>query len=210
MSLHKLTKLTNMKKAFFFLAVMALAATAVAQRKFFTEICAGTNSYLSYSNLSLFPASEKNYTTISEAFTLGRRGKHIAYGLKLDETVLNTSATAFDENYSHTSLSLFYRDFWRFNERFEAFLGMSIGAYMANNSLTLGGNVETYQRWGIVSQYDCGLNYNINEKKYIGLHISYAHGTQVSSLPTLPVNNAVSDSKVNNSLQARLAFGIRF
>ncbi len=199
-----------MKKACFFLAVMALCATAVAQRKFFTEICVGTNSYLGYSNLSLLPAGEKSYSTISEAFTLGRRGKHLAYGLKLDETVLNTAATAYDENYSHTSLSLFYRDFWRFNDRFEAFLGMSLGAYMAHNSLSLGGETETFQRWGIVSQYDCGLNYHLSEKKYIGLHLAYAHGTQVNAAPALPDGMAAGGSKVNNSLQARLAFGIRF
>ncbi len=199
-----------MKKLFLILAIVAVTGTAMAQRKFFTEICVGTNSYLGYPNLSLFPDSEKSYGTISEAFTLGRRGKHIAYGLKLDETVLNTSATALAESYSHTSLSLFYRDFWRFGERFEAFLGMSLGAYMANNSLTVGNETETYQRWGLCSQYDCGLNYHINEKKYIGLHISYAHGTQLSTPPTLPLDAEVSDSKINNSLQARLAFGIRF
>ncbi len=201
-----------MKKAFLFLALTAAVTLAGAQGKFFSEVSLGTTSYLGYSGLSLLPDANKGYTALNASFTMGlRHHGNKSIGLRFDANQFNTSAISTGETCGIMSLSLYQSSTLSLTKRIDAVFGCGFGAIGAINTLTLPGEAtKQYFRWGIVGQFEVGLNYNISENKFIGLRAGYSGGALFST--TTPLPDGVERNKLSgfSALQTGITIGFKF
>ncbi len=201
-----------MKKVFLLLALTVATTLAGAQGKFFYEVGLGTTSYLGYTGLSLLPDANKDYTALNASITAGlRHHGNKSIGLRLDVNQFNTSAISTGELCQIMSLSLYQSGTLPLTKRIDAVLGFGAGAAMACNNLTLPGEAtHQYFRWGLVGQFEVGLNYNISENKFIGIRAGYSGGTLFST--TTPLPDGVERNKLYgfSALQTGITIGIKF
>ena len=203
-----------MKKVFL-LVICFFTLVVNAQEKksgFALELGIGTSNYGNMSPISIFADPTAGYNLIaSEYISVGYCNNGWFVGLTLDYDGGNTSFQNLNEKFFNINTMVDIRRYFKLNDMFELEAGLALGLLVHNNFFDYANEYYSYSRYGASGYAYMGLNYNLAQNRYIGIHVRYPYmGSFLDSKPTLPIGLEANNNTQMVGYSLQLSYGIKF